>query len=503
MPSRRAFLGSLLLLGSVPLLAQPRFRDNPFALGVASGYPQPAGFVLWTRLAGEFGPVAIPVRWEVADDEAMRRIVASGVAQAHPEWAHSVHVEPRGLEPDRWYFYRFLAGDAASPVGRTRTAPAPGSAAPRLRFAFASCQQYEQGWYTAHRHMAADDLDLVAFLGDYIYESSWGREHVRKHDAGEPYTLDEYRARHALYKSDPDLQQAHAACPWIVTWDDHEVDNDYANDRPEDGMPREPFLARRAAAYRAYYEHMPLPASMRPVGPDMRIHTALPWGRLANFFVLDDRQYRDPQVCPSRRGGGSTVVDPEICTEIDERSRSLLGAAQEAWLERSLAGSKAGWNILAQQTLMAQLDRKLGPGRQFWTDGWDGYPMARRRLLDFIQLNRIRNPVVIGGDVHMHWVADLKPDFDDDRSPVVASEFCGTSISSQGPSQKMVDALARENPHVRYGRSDRRGYVRASIAGGRFSVDLVGLETVKKPDARAEVLARFAVEDGRPGPQPA
>lgn len=509
MPGRRKFLQALAALGAsraLPLRAQSdravRFDAYPFTLGVASGYPQPGGFVLWTRVMGDFALQPVPVRWEIASDESMRSMVSSGTAKALPEWAHSVHAEVQGLEPDRWYWYRFHAGAASSPVGRTRTAPAAGAAVSRLRFAFASCQQYEQGWYTAHRHMAGEDLDLVAFLGDYIYESSWGREHVRKHDAGEPYTLEEYRARYALYKSDPDLQQAHAAFPWIVTWDDHEVDNDYANDRAEDGLPKDRFLARRAAAYRAYYEHMPLPASMRPSGPDMRIYTQLDWGRLASFFVLDDRQYRAPQVCPSRPGG-STVVDPEICTEIGDRSRSMLGAAQEAWLERSLARSNAGWNILAQQTLMARLDRKLGEERRFWTDGWDGYPAARRRLLEFIAAKKVSNPVVIGGDVHVNWIADLKPDFDDEKSPAVASEFCGTSISSQAGSQKMVDALARENPHVRYARSDQRGYVRASIAGGRFSADLVGLETVKKPDARAEVLARFVVEDGKPGPQKA
>jgi alkaline phosphatase D len=506
MSSRRRFLQALAALGvsqSVPARAQagrPRFAEDPFPLGVASGYPRPDGMVLWTRLAGPLEPVAIPVRWEVAADEAMRRIVASGRTEALPEWAHSVHVEPRGLEPDRWYWYRFTAGEAASPVGRTRTAPAAGAAVSRLRFAFASCQQYEQGWFSAHRHLADDDLDLVAFLGDYIYESSWGRDHVRKHSGGEPYTLDEYRARYALYKADPDLQKSHHAFPWILTWDDHEVDNDYANDRSEDGMPRDRFLARRAAAYRAFYEHQPLPASMRPQGPDMRIYTTLPWGRTADFHIVDDRQYRDPQVCPTR-AGGSTVVDPSICTAIADPSRSMLGAAQESWLERQLAGSGAAWNILAQQTLMAQLDRKLGPERQFWTDGWDGYPAARRKLLSFLKERRIRNPVVIGGDVHMHWVADLKPDFDDAKSPVVASEFCGTSITSQGPSQKMVDALMGESPHMKYGRSDQRGYVRVSIAGGRLGAELVGLDTVKKPDTRAEVLARFVVEDGKPGPQ--
>jgi alkaline phosphatase D len=505
MSERRRFLQALVALGvsqsltGCSALEKPRFTEDPFKLGVASGYPRPDGMVLWTRLVGSFDPVPIPVRWEIADDESMRTRVASGSAEARPEWAHAVHVEPRGLDPDRWYWYRFTAGDAASPVGRSRTAPAAGAEVARLRFAFASCQQYEQGWFTAHRHMAGDDLDLVAFLGDYIYESSWGREHVRKHDSGEPYSLADYRARYTLYKQDPDLQKAHLACPWILTWDDHEVDNDYADATPEDGMAREPFLARRAAAYRAFYENTPLPSSMRP-DPDMRIYTSLAWGRQANFLIVDDRQYRSPQVCPSK-AGGSTVLDPENCPSITDPQRTMLGAAQESWLERAFTESKAGWNVVVQQTLMAQLDRKIGAGRQFWTDGWDGYPAARQRLLKSIQSTRVRNPIVIGGDVHMHWVADLRPDFDDPKSPVVASEFCGTSITSQGAAQEQVNALLPENPHMKYARSDRRGYVRASIAGGRFSAELVGIETVKKPDARADVLARFVVEDGRPGPQ--
>lgn len=509
MTSRRAFLGSLGALTALsaarswPALAQPRFAGDPFTLGVASGYPRPDGMVLWTRLMGELAPAPVPVRWEIANDEGMRGIVASGTATAAPEWAHSVHVEASGLSPERWYWYRFRAGDAVSPVGRTRTAPAAGAAAARLRFAFASCQQYEQGWFTAHRHMAADDLDLVAFLGDYIYESSWGREHVRKHGAPEPHTLEAYRARYALYKSDPDLQKSHAACPWIVTWDDHEVVNDYAGEQPGYDAPPAAFLARRAAAYRAFYEHMPLPSTMRPAPGhgEMRIYTNLDWGALARFHVLDDRQYRALQACRQPATRGAPTVAPIACESLADPARTLLGPAQEAWLSRSLGESRASWNILAQQTLMAQMDRRLGPERQFWTDGWDGYPAARRRLLQELQSRKTRNPVVIGGDVHMHWVADLKSDFDDERSSVVASEFCGTSISSQGGSQKMVDALAAENGHIRYARSDHRGYVRMSIAGGRLSADLVALETVKKPDARAEVLARFVVEDGRPGPQ--
>ena len=514
MSSRREFLRALAALGAagaVPACTtpRPRFAADPFSLGVASGYPTPSGFVLWTRLApdptrgdGGLDPVALPVRWEVATDASMRDIVAAGTADASPEWAHSVHVEAEGLEPERWYAYRFTAGDAQSVVGRARTAPPASAAAPRLRFAFASCQQYEQGYYGAYRHIVADSPDLVAFLGDYIYESSWGRHHVRKHGTGEPVTLDEYRARYALYKADADLQAAHAACPWIATWDDHEVDNDYADDRPEDGMARERFLMRRAAAYRAYYEHMPLPARMRPQGPHMRIYTDLGWGRLARFFMLDDRQYRSHQACPRfGRSGGSNMVSVEQCAELADPARTMLGATQERWLDESLATSPAGWNVIAQQTLMARLDQNSRDGRRAWTDAWDGYPAARRRLLDTLAARRVANPVVIGGDVHMFYVADLKPDFDDPASPVVASEFTGTSITSQGPAQKRVDARRARNPHLHFADSRYRGYVRVDVTPGTLRADLRALDTVERPDAGCRTLASFVVEDGRPGPQ--
>ncbi len=249
MYTRRSFLKTVGALGAA--YALPSFAAHPFSLGVASGYPSPDGVVLWTRLAGDLDLLAVRVRWEIASDESMRSIVLSGESVAEPDWGHSIHVDAKGLAPDRWYWYRFMAAGAESPIGRTRTAPAADAANPRLRFAFASCQHYEQGYFGAYRHIAADAPDLVAFLGDYIYESTWGRDHVRKHGAAEPYTLDDYRARYALYRADPDLQAAHAACPWIVTWDDHEVDNDSADDRPEDGMERPAFLERRAAAYRA------------------------------------------------------------------------------------------------------------------------------------------------------------------------------------------------------------------------------------------------------------
>jgi alkaline phosphatase D len=503
MTDRRTFLRALAaatVSPALPASAQPRFAADPFALGVASGYPHPEGMVLWTRLVG-VDPVAIPVRWEIAATRSMRNIVAAGSTYADPQWAHSVRIEPQGLEPGRWYWYRFMAGDAVSPLGCTRTAPRADAAVDSLRFAFASCQQYEQGYFSVYRHIATDSPDLVAFLGDYIYESSWGKEHVRKHDAGEPYTLADYRARYALYKSDPDLQGAHAACPWIVTWDDHEVDNDYADNRPEDGMPQEAFLLRRAAAYRAFYEHMPLPERMKPAGPDLRLHTQLGWGTLGRFHLLDDRQYRTWQSCARRGRGGSNTVDVEKCEHMADPKRSLLGPAQERWLEGALSGSRSRWNFLAQQTRMAQFDQKPGPGRRAWTDGWDGYPAARKRLLDFLAARKIANPVVLGGDVHQFNVADLKADFDDPASPVVASEFVGTSISSQGWPQERLEKFLPDNPHMKLVESRYRGYTRVEATENDLRVELRAVATVKERDAPCETLATFVVEDGHPGPQ--
>jgi alkaline phosphatase D len=505
MTDRRRFLQALAAAGvsrALPACAQgaPRFAADPFTLGIASGYPHPGGMVLWTRLAGELAPAGIPVRWEVAANESMSTIVASGSAVAEPDFAHSLRVEAKGLEPDRWYWYRFMVGDAVSPIGRTRTAPRPDAPVDRLRFAFASCQQYEQGYYGAHRAIAADAPDLVAFLGDYIYESSWGREHVRKHTGGEPYTLEDYRARYALYKSDADLQASHAACPWVVTWDDHEVDNDYADDRPEDAMPREQFLARRAAAYRAFYEHMPLPERMAPRGPDMRLHTQLGWGQLGRFYVLDGRQYRSWQACTRRgRRGGANLVDPGECRALADPERSMLGRAQERWLEGALGDSRSRWHFLAQQTRMAQFEQKPGPERRRWTDAWDGYPAARERLLGFLAERRVANPVVLSGDAHLFNVADLKRDFDDPRSPVVASEFLGTSITSQGWPQHRLDELLPDNPHMKLLESRYRGYVRVDVTPKSLRADLRVMDTVQVRDAVCTTLATFEVADGKAG----
>jgi alkaline phosphatase D len=509
--NRRKFLqcaGVLIAAGVVKpsrLVAQPRFGSDPYTLGVASGYPHASGMTLWTRLAPEplsgGGMPASPVEvtWQVATDELFRNIAAEGTTIASPALAHSVHVDVGGLEPARPYWYRFRSSDAVSPTGRARTAPAPQDVSGRLRFAFAACQQYEHGYYTAYRHMAYEDLDLVVHLGDYIYEATWGRNLVRAHGAGQAYTLDEYRNRYALYKSDADLQAAHAAFPWIVTWDDHEVQNDYANDRSQDLDPRDAFLLRRAAAYQAYYEHMPLPEWARPAGPNMRLHSSAAFGRLANFFMLDTRQYRSHQACARPGRGGSTVVREEDCPERLDASLTMLGAAQEQWLHDGLGRSRGRWNVIAQSTLMAQADRRPGAGADYWTDGWDGYPQARGRLLDSISKQNVANSIVIGGDVHMSAVADLKTNFNDEKSQVVATEFVCPSITSQGPSVKRVELLLQENPHIKFANGARHGYMTLDLTAVRCITRLRTVASVSEQDSTMRNLAIYAVDNGQPG----
>jgi alkaline phosphatase D len=480
-------------------LGEWRGADDPFRLGVASGLPRADGVTLWTRLApsplrddGVEGG-AIRVRWEVLPDDGGAPLRV-GIAAAEPLWGHSVRVELHGLAPGRTYRYRFASGDAVSATGRFRTAPAPG-AGTRLRLVFASCQQYEQGWYSAWRHAAADDPDLVAFLGDYIYESSWGRAHVRRHDPGVPTTLAAYRRRHALYRGDPDLQAAHAACAWVPTWDDHEVDNDYAGDLSARGDRPEAFRQRRAAAYRAWFEHMPLPWSMAPRHASMRIHGHLDWGGLARIHVLDDRQYRSPQACQPPGYAGSRTVGAECAARLDP-TRTMLGSEQEAWLERSLRDSRARWTLLAQQTLMGRADGRPGPGESWWTDGWDGYPQARRRLLEAVRASGAANPIALGGDVHAFYAGELHVDFDrPDPTPTMV-EFVGGSVSSQGPAAQRVDAIVAENPNLRWGAGGVRGYARLDLVGDRATVAMRGLDDVTDPASGCRTLRTFELSAG-------
>lgn len=502
-------LGAALTVGPARLVrsaAIAALRNDPFTLGVASGYPTESGMVLWTRLApephlasGGMPPAPVTVKWEVATDERFRKVVAQGVTDALPDWAHSVHVEVNGLAAGRPYWYRFTAGDARSPVGRTATAPPRDATNTRVRVAVANCQHYEQGFYAAYRHICHDEPDLILHLGDYIYERGWGINRVRTHGNPECRTLDDYRVRHALYRSDRDLQTAHAAAPWLLAWDDHEVENDYAGDVSENDDPREVFLARRAAAYRAYYEHMPLPRQCRPVGPDMRIYGDLRYGSLLNLLMLDERQYRSRQACarPGKRGS-RTVAD---CPEMVSAERTKLGTAQEAWLETRLAASDARWNILAQGTVMAYIDEQPGPGEKFWTDAWSGYPAAQQRFIDTLVRTQARNPVVLSGDIHAFLASDLHRTAGDSDTAVVASEFTATSVTSQSASQSFFDERKAGNPAVRFANGEYRGYLRLEIERDVLRADLIAMDDVRRVDSGRKLLASFAVEDKRAGIQ--
>src|SRR5205814_2228087 len=269
----------------------------------------------------------------------------SGVTTASPDLAHSVHVEVSGLEADRPYWYRFRAGDAESPTGRTHTSPPAGSPAQALRFAFASCQNYTQGYYTAHANLAREDLQAVFFLGDYIYEGTAHGDIVRDYTKrGWSFSLADYRDRYAQYKSDTDLQAAHAAFPWIVTWDDHEVENNYAGGIDKDDPSNRAAIAERAAGYHAIYEHMPVRVP-RPQGPDLKLYRSVSYGGLATFFVLDTRQYRSPEIALCRE----TDQTPSVyCPASVDPTRTMLGADQREWLLKGLAGSASPWNFVAQ-----------------------------------------------------------------------------------------------------------------------------------------------------------
>jgi alkaline phosphatase D len=502
---RRSLLrGSAALIAAPVLLRHALAADTPrFALGVASGQPRASSVVLWTMLTGAGLPERVTVRWEIAHDEAFTRIAARGEEAAELAWSHSVHAEPAGLEPARWYWYRFSALGQQSTVGRTRTVPAPDTAAASFDFVIASCQRWDVGHYAAWKHIAAESLDAVMFLGDYIYEYGSGAKALRPVEGGLVRTLGAYRARYATHKSDPALQAAHAAAPWLLVWDDHEVGNDYANLQGQDLEPD--FKAQRAAAYRAYWEHMPFPKSARPIDADMRIVNRLDWGRLARIHLIDDRQYRDVQACPKPGRGGSNTVALKNCAAFLDPQRTLLGAEQERWLADGWDATRP-WNLLAQQTLMARFswsDPAAPGGGTYWTDGWDGYPAARNRLLGTVAQRQLNGVVVLGGDVHSNYVADLKADYDDPAGAVIATEFCGTSITSLGLEQARVEAARAFNPHIRYGRSDQRGYMRFALDPKQLQMQVRVVDNALDPTSGIATAARFVVEAGRPGANPA
>jgi alkaline phosphatase D len=486
------------------VLARPVFDAYPFSLGVASGDPLSDGIVLWTRLApkplegGGMPMNIVEVNWEIAGDARFQNIVHKGTALARPELGHSVHVEVAGLEPARDYFYRFHAGDEVSQIGRTRTAPAAGASVDRLRFGVCGCQHYEDGYFTAFRRIAEEQFDFVFHTGDYIYEGGYdgppNDQRSRRHNGAELHTLEDYRNRYALYKTDRDLIAAHASTPWILTWDDHEVANNYAGDFDQNNTPAALFVLRRAAAYQAYYEAMPLRASAIPSGSHMRIYRRLLFGSLIDLSVLDTRQWRSDQPC-----GDGLRTD---CAERLAPTQTMMGAEQEAWLFANLGTAKARWTVIGQQVYSFAYDRaKINPAGQFSMDKWDGYVAARQRLYHRLLETHAPNPIVLSGDVHQHYGADLKIDFTDPKSAIVGTEFTNTSITTNGDGTDVGmtwEATRGDNPHVKYN-SNRRGYVACTATPAQMRADFMILDQVSVPDLPARIGGSLVVQAGRPG----
>ncbi len=488
------------------------WSNNPFSMGVASGAPTPDGVVLWTRLdpivveAAGLAAKSIPVTWQVAHDAQFSRIVAQGVIQAVPALAHSVHAEVSGLSSDHHYFYRFLTGSASSTTGRTRTFPALEATPNSLRLAYASCQQWGNGYYSAYRHMLDENLDMVMFLGDYMYEypSSRPRD-IRPTTGGWVNTLEGYRQRYALHKSDLDLQAMHAAAPWLITWDDHEVQNDYAGTLHGDsGRPVEDFMARRRAAYQAFYEHMPVrranfEALIHTQNNNAKVFGSHQYGKLATLYLLDTRQFRDPQACNPNNKIGASQLDPSTCEIWNDPQRTLLGTQQESWLKREFETSASQWNVIGQQTLLGQRNFDSKGGVRFSNNGWDGYPQARQRLIDAMIQTKLRNPVVISGDLHENWVGHILSDYNVTTSTKVGVEFCGTSITSLAHiSQEKVNHMLRVNPHFVFADAEYRGYGVAEFTPARMRTTLRAVDDATNPRSAIHTLAEFIVESDKP-----
>ncbi|GAA0410102.1 alkaline phosphatase D [Acrocarpospora corrugata] len=485
--------GGLLLTGA-GYAPTRSLRQDPFGAGVASGDPSADGFVLWTRLVldplGLNGRGGMPsrdydVQWQVATDERFADIVRTGTETASWRAAHSVHVEPAGLQAGREYFYRFRTDGHVSPVGRTRTSPAGMSA---LSFAIAACAHYEHGYYTAYKRLAEQEPELVVHLGDYMYEYqpdgyTAPGGNIRQHSGGHKCaTLADYRMRHAQYKSDPDLQAAHAVAPWLVAFDDHEIENNWAGSKSSSGAPA--FERRRANAFQAYYENMPLRRSSIPHGAAIKINRRVTWGGLAQFHLLDTRQFRDDQACEDGVRMG--------CDDRLDAGRTLLGADQHRWLLDGLGRSGARWNLIGQQIIMAQKDFKLGPGNEVNLDSWDGYAAERTSLLK--GLRGVANPVVLTGDAHMHHAAELYAD-PGDPDTKAAVELVTSSIASDGDGYRDTERTAAtlaENPHISY-IDQRRGYIMARLTQDELIADFRTLDYISRRGAPARTSARFTI----------
>ena len=498
------------------IFAQPNsnlraWHSYPFALGVASGMPRPNSVLLWTRIlieesdyeSAEGVGEPLTVSWELFDDETLKNCIRRGQVLTDRARGHAVHVKVEGLNAATNYWYRFNVGDAVSSTGQTKTAPEPNQNVQSMRFALASCQNYEAGEYTAYEDMLTKNLDFVLFVGDYIYESNTSQPNSKRtHTGAEPQNLDHYRARYAQYKKDPFLQAAHAKYPWILMWDDHEVVNDYANDLDPAYSGVEAFLKRRAAAYRAYFEHQPIeigPLLQSSYESSMNLNDSYSWGQLAQLWTMDCRQYRSHHACSSPGKGGGRVL--MSCDELEDPNRTMFGFDQEVWLSKGLQESKKLWKFVAQTTEISSTRISSPFGKLTYTDAWDGYPQARRRFLEDLRRTNANNVVALGGDVHMNVAANLRLVPNDPASPIVASEFVTTSITSPGLGQSSTGLIKASNSDILHMQANERGYALINADALRVTCEFRTTPHPAQIGAPFKEQAAYTVETGSAGPK--
>ena len=494
-PSPDSSVASTSVSPTTSPVPQTDLTSDPFTLGVASGDPTDQSVILWTRLAvdslngGGMPAQDIEVLWEVSSTDTFDDIVSSGLATAEERFGHAVHIDVPLSTGESIVFYRFRIGDYVSPIGKTRLSSPSGSTTP-IKVAAVSCQNYTDGFYNAYADLVEQSPDLVTFLGDYIYESGVGTldaTTVRLHNSDEIKDLVAYRNRYALYRSDPLLQAAHAECPWVITWDDHEVENNYANLTPQDSADAEGHAARRAAAYQAWWEHMPVRLSP-PTDESLTIYRQFSWGDLLNLLVVDGRQYRDDQAC-----GDAVLSTQPACDEALDPARTMLGAEQEKWFSENINDTTKVWNVMANQTVMT--DIRLGAAVLNY-DQWDGYAPDRNRILSDVVDQGVENFVVLTGDIHLAGVGQLT--IDSNPTTAMGAEFVSTSISSSGNVSTDTEGLLIALPNIIDAETSHRGYTLHTLTANDWTAEYRIVENNLVEDTSTSVWKTFKVMAGSP-----